>query len=166
MMAYPALPLARLLVDRFLVGHAIEPPRLARAFVVGLTAGGALAAWDVFLDPQMVAAHSWTWRHPHPGLPGVHGVPLTNLAGWLLAATVLMTVVELALPTDTATSAAQASRPPEVVVPAVLLAWTWLGSVVGNAVFFDRPWVAMWGGLLLGAFVAPYLLVVRARWAG
>ena len=27
----------------------------------------------------------WTWAHPHPGLPGIGTVPLTNLAGWLLA---------------------------------------------------------------------------------
>ena len=53
--------------------------------------GVALAAWDVFLDPQMVAAHNWTWRHPSPGLPGVASVPLTNLAGWLLVAVTLMT---------------------------------------------------------------------------
>jgi hypothetical protein len=34
---------------------------------------------------------------------------------------------------------------------------------VGNAVFFDRPAVAAWGGVMLGAFVAPYLVLVRGR---
>lgn len=156
MMAYPCLLLGRLLV----AGRLRSP---ARVFAVGAIAGGALAAWDVFLDPQMVAAHSWTWRDPSPGLPGVTSVPLTNLAGWALAAVLLMTVAEAALAHDGDETVA---RPPAVVVPAVLLGWTWIGSTIGNAVFFDRPAVAVWGGVLLGAFVAPYLLQVRERWRG
>ena len=48
-------------------------------------ATGVFAAWDVVLDPQMVQAGYWTWEHPRPGLPGIDTVPLTNLAGWLLA---------------------------------------------------------------------------------
>ena len=48
------------------------------------------AAWDVVLDPQMVQAGYWTWAHPAPGLPGIGTVPLTNLAGWLVAGAVLM----------------------------------------------------------------------------
>ena len=62
MMAYPCLLMARLLVGRF---TGIDGA--ARVFATGLVAGGALAAWDVFLDPQMVAAGNWTWRHPAPG---------------------------------------------------------------------------------------------------
>ncbi len=57
-----------------------------RSLVVAVTAGAALAAWDVFLDPQMVDAGHWTWADPSPGLPGVAHVPLTNFAGWLLVA--------------------------------------------------------------------------------
>jgi putative membrane protein len=38
-----------------------------------------------------------------------------------------------------------------------VLAWTWAGSTVGNLVFFDRPWVALYGGLAMGAVVGPYL---------
>jgi putative membrane protein len=43
------------------------------------------------------------------------------------------------------------------VLPAGLLAWTWLGSTVANLAFFGRPWVALYGGLALGALVVPYL---------
>lgn len=158
MMAYPCLLMARLLIGRF-----TEIDGAAKVLATGLVAGGALAVWDVFLDPQMVAAGNWTWRHPSPGLPGVAAVPLTNLGGWLLVAVLLMTATDAVL---SHTGDARSAVPPAVVVPAVLLAWTWLGSVVGNAVFFDRPAVALWGGLLLGAFVAPYLVVVRERWPG
>jgi uncharacterized membrane protein len=157
MMAYPCLLLARLLV-----GQLADNRWQHTTFVTGAVAGAALAAWDVFLDPQMVAAGNWTWRHPHPGLPGVSSVPLTNLGGWLLSAVLIMTTAEAVLSRD---ADERASRPPAAVVPALLLGWTWAGSVVGNAAFFGRPAVAVWGGLLLGAFVVPYLLLVRARWS-
>jgi uncharacterized membrane protein len=156
MMAYPCLLLGRLLTRRI-----DRSARAARVFAVGLLSGGTLAAWDVFLDPQMVAAGNWTWRHPSPGLPGVHGVPLTNLAGWLLAASLLMALAHLLLP---AGGDAESADRPAVIGPAVLLTWTWLGGILGNAAFFGRPWVAVWGGLLLGAFVVPYLLLVRDQW--
>ncbi len=158
MMAYPCLLMARLLA-----GRIAESRSVTGALAVGCLAGGALAAWDVFLDPQMVAAGHWTWAHPSPGLPGVAQVPLTNLAGWLVAAIVLMTLTDLALPHA---GDDRSGRPPAVLAPALLLGWTWLGSVVGNAAFFHRPAVALWGGLLLGAFVAPYLVTVRERWSG
>jgi uncharacterized membrane protein len=159
MMAYPCLLMARLLI-----GHVSEISQIARApriFATGAIAGGALAAWDVFLDPQMVAAHNWTWRHPAPGLPGIASVPLTNLVGWLVVAGLLMSAAEAVLSHD---DDRRSARPPAVIAPAALLAWTWLGSTIGNAAFFGRPGVAAWGGVLLGAFVAPYLLLVRRRW--
>ena len=42
-----------------------------------------LAAWDLFLDPQMVAEGYWHWVDPAPALPGVAGVPVGNYLGWL-----------------------------------------------------------------------------------
>ncbi|MHB1740902.1 MAG: carotenoid biosynthesis protein, partial [Actinomycetes bacterium] len=78
MMAYPALLVARRLTRRW----------------VPLVGGLALAAWDLALDPQMVAAGHWTWAHPHPGLPGVAHIPATNFAGWLVVAVVLMALLD------------------------------------------------------------------------
>jgi len=46
-------------------------------------------------------------------------------------------------------------------VPAAVLAWTWAGSTLGNLAFFDRPWVALYGGLAMGALVVPYLASLR-----
>ena len=86
-----------------------------------------------------------------------------HLGGWVLAGVLVLCAAEAGLDHD---QDASSSRPPAVVVPAVLLGWTWLGSVIGNAAFFHRPAVALWGGLLLGLFVAPYLVVVRERWRG
>lgn len=112
----------------------------------------ALAAWDLFLDPQMVAAGHWSWRHPDPHLPGVPGVPLTNAAGWLLVATVVM-VLLLAVPER---------RGADDRVPITLWLWTWLSSVLALAVFLHLPWAAVWGGVGMGVVGVPLLARVAA----
>ena len=48
-------------------------------------------------------------------------------------------------------------------VPALLLAWTWLGSGLANVAFFGRPEVAAYGLVGMGLLVGPYLLLHRAR---
>ena len=138
MMSYPCL----------LLGRAARH----RPADVALTGGLALASWDLFLDPQMVSDGHWTWRDPRPALPGVPDVPLTNYAGWILVAVLLVAALHRALPTVGEGSLA---------FPAAVLGWTWAGSVLGNLVFFGRPWVALYGGLVMGAFVVPFL----RRWA-
>jgi putative membrane protein len=150
MMAYPALLLGRRLT--------VTGPRPAlRRGVTAVLGGATLAAWDLFLDPQMVAAGHWTWLHPRPGLPGVPGVPLTNFAGWLLVGVVMTAVLDLVLPAAPGAAPAAAEA-----LPAALLAWTWLGSVVANLAFFGRPWVGLYGGLALGVLVVPYLRALAA----
>jgi len=137
MMAYPALLAARALTDRW----------------VPLVGGWGLASWDVFLDPQMVEAGHWAWRDPTPGLPGVPGVPLTNFAGWLLVAVAMMAVLDRALPRTHCGAA----------LPATLYLWTYASSVLGAAVFFSRPSVALVGGLLMGAVAVPYAVTLWRR---
>ena len=158
MMAYPCLVMANQLAVRTVARQRLWLWSLITAICGGL----GLAAWDVFLDPQMVAAGHWSWRHPNPALPGVRGVPLTNLVGWLVSGMVLMALAALAVRRALGRTALGPRL--QLATPTVLLAWTWLGGIVGNAVFFDRPAVAGWGGLLLGLVVVPYLLVVGPRW--
>ena len=134
MMAYPLLLAAR---------------RLTRRWVVLVGAYG-LTAWDVFLDPQMVADGHWTWADPEPALPGVPGIPLTNFAGWLVVGTLMMLVLVVVLPRD------RAHRPADESLPATLLVWTWLGYVLGNVFWFGTGSVALVGGVLLGLLVLPY----------
>jgi uncharacterized membrane protein len=121
-----------------------------------LTGGLALAAWDLYLDPQMVEAGNWTWHHPEPALPGVPGVPLTNYAGWVLVAGVIVAVLDRALPDPGGAGERQG-------VPAVVLTWTWIGSAIGNLFFFDRPWVAVYGLVGMGLLVVPYLRTLPLR---
>jgi uncharacterized membrane protein len=152
MMAYPCLLLGRRLARasdrRRLAGRG----RAGRASAAVTISAGALtlASWDLFLDPQMVAAGHWTWVDPTPALPGVPGVPLTNYLGWMLVATVVVGLLHLLLP--------GAGHPAEDGAPGVLLVWTWAGSTLGNLLFFDRPAVAAWGGVAMGSLVVPYLL--------
>jgi uncharacterized membrane protein len=137
MFAYPALVAARRLTRRR----------------VALVGGLALASWDLFLDPQMVAAGHWRWEHPYPALPGVAGIPLTNFAGWVLVSVLMMAVLDRLLP----------RRPGDDAQPAVLFLWTWAGGIVGNLFFFDRPSVALVGGVVMGLVALPY---AWSLWAG
>jgi uncharacterized membrane protein len=150
MIAYPALLAGRTLAGR--AGRAWLPV----AVPVGLLGGWTLAAWDLYLDPQMVAAGRWTWQHPTPGLPGVAGVPLTDYAGWLAVAVLIVAVLHRLLP-------APDPGPPDGV-PAAVLAWTWIGGALGNLAFFGRPAVAAYGAVAMGVTVLPYVvLVLRER---
>ena len=122
-----------------LAPHAPRPARLALA-------AAALASWDLFLDPQMVAAGYWHWQHPTPALPGLPGVPLTNYAGWLLTAALLVVAFDLAGHPN--------GRGPDAV-PLTWYFWTYGSSVVAHAVLLDLPGSALWGGAGMGLVAVP-----------
>lgn len=115
--------------------------RLTRAARVPV-AGWALASWDFFLDPQMVAAGHWTWSDPVPALPGVPDVPLTNYAGWIVVATLMMAL----LPAD---------EPGEDAPMYAFYLWTFASSVLAHLAFFGLPASAFWGALAMGAVAVP-----------
>ena len=116
-----------------------------------LVGAWALAAWDVFLDPQMVEAGHWRWSDVEVGMPFAPEVPVSNSLGWLLVGVVLMALLQR-LP----------RRPADDRVPAALFLWTYASSVLAFAVFFDRPGVALSGGLAMGAVAVPYALRLRS----
>lgn len=112
-------------------------------------AGLGLAAWDVFLDPQMVAEGYWRWQDPAPALPGVPGVPIGNYLGWLGFALLLMTALAGA-----GGRAVTTPLPPDTPMIA-LWVWTYASSVLAHAVFLGLPGSACWGAALMGAAVLP-----------
>ncbi len=132
MMAYPCLLAAQRLTSTG-VGTA-------------LVGGWVLAAWDLFLDPQMVGEGYWVWADAGWALPGMDGIPLQNNLGWLLSAIGLMALLNL-LP----------RKPANDGVPVLMIAWVYFSSVFANLVFFERPGVALWGGVCMGLVVIPYL---------
>jgi uncharacterized membrane protein len=148
MMAWPSWLLARRLT------RDVRPTR--RRAVRVAVAAAVFAAWDVVLDPQMVQAGYWTWAHPRPSLPGIDTVPLTNLAGWLLAGLVLMTLLDLLV-------ARTALEPPRTGdgAPLLVLGWMTLGGAVAHAGWLGLPGSAAWGVLLAVPVLAA--LAVQAR---
>jgi uncharacterized membrane protein len=142
MMAWPA----RVVALRLSRGRG----RAARVAVGAV----ALASWDLFLDPQMVDAGHWRWADPLPSLPGVPAVPLTDYAGWLLVAAVLMLLLDGLLPS---------SRAADDTVPYGLYLWTYASSVLAQAAFLGLPASALWGGLGMGLVAVPLALSLRRR---
>jgi putative membrane protein len=112
--------------------------RLARAAGPGRAGGRGLAAWDLFLDPQMVAEGYWRGAIPTPALPGVPGVPIGNYLGWLGFALLLMAALS---------AAGGRPRPARRRRPLLALwFWTYASSVLAHAVFLGLPASALWGG--------------------
>lgn len=133
---------------------AVVAARIVRAYPLRVLVGGwGLAAWDLFLDPQLVAAGGWRWTDPAPHLPGVPTVPVTNYGGWLFVALAVSALLQLVV-----------RRPaPGDAVPVALFLWTWLSSMLALAAFLSLPWAALWGGVAMGLVGVP-LLVREARW--
>jgi putative membrane protein len=132
---------------------ALVARRLANSFVARVAVGAwALAAWDVFLDPQMVSARHWTWRHATPHLPGVPHVPLTNYAGWLLVSFALSAALQGILGSSRGDDA----------VPVALYLWTYVGSIVALLAFLDLRAAALWGALAMGIIVVPLVRTLPA----
>ena len=127
-MAWPALCVARRLC----------PTRGPRILVAAL----ALTAWDVMLDPQLVAAGAWRWSADRDAM---QGVPLHNDLGWLVCAVLLMTALE------------RWCAPADDRVPVALWLWAWLGSVVADAAFLGLPETALVGGVTMGLVGVPLL---------
>lgn len=119
-----------------------------------LLAAAGLTAWDLYLDPQMLADGRWRFTGGGPTVPGLEGVPLSNLLGWAVVALLM-----------SAGLAALDHRPPVLRgsddVPVTLFLWTWLGSAVAHLVFLRLPVSGVYGLLGMGLLGVPVLLSLR-----
>jgi uncharacterized membrane protein len=121
--------------------------RLCRNFTGRVAVGAwALAAWDLFLDPQMVAAGHWSWTDPSVHLPGVAQVPLSDYLGWLVVAAAISFALQVAL---------DATPAGDDRWPLAFYVWTWASSVLALAAFLGLPAAALWGGLGMGVVAVP-----------
>lgn len=128
------------------------PPAWAVAYVItGAVRGGrfvllsglAFTAWDLFLDPQMVAWGYWVWE-----TPGLYfGIPAVNFAGWLLAAMLLTWL----------------ARPPLPPVAPLLFIYAavWFLQSVGLSLFWQMLGPAFFGFLGMGVMLVTALLRFR-----
>ncbi len=94
----------------------------------------AMTAWDLFLDPQMVAWGLWVWDHPF----GYFGIPWSNYLGWLAVSALMTWLV----------------RPAKVPVMPLLLIYTitWGLETIGLLVFWGLPGPALVGFVGMGSF--------------
>lgn len=134
MMVHPAL-----VASRRIAGNWV--------FIYG---GAILAAWDLFLDPQMVAAGRWKWEVTGSHVPFTPDIPLSNAFGWMLAGLVIVGLLHLVLPRERRKVGAS------LAAVDALLVWTLFAGFVGNLFFFDRPGLAFFGSAILGALLIPY----------
>ncbi|MEU7778451.1 carotenoid biosynthesis protein [Micromonospora parva] len=108
-----------------------------------------LAAWDLFLDPQMVAEGYWVWRDATPALPGLAGIPVSNYLGWLLFAVLMMS----ALRPLAGRAVEHTDRRDHPMV--ALYLWTYFSSILAHAVFLDLPASALWGAAGMAVTAVP-----------
>jgi putative membrane protein len=134
MMAYPALIAAR---------------RIARGWVF-LYGGAILMGWDLFLDPQMVAAGRWTWEVTGASFPYAPEIPLSNPFGWLLSGLTLIAILHFILPTE------RRKEAPSTLAVDIFLGWSLVGGFIAQFFFFDRQGLALVAFLIYGAILAPY----------
>lgn len=135
MTAWPAAAAARRLTDRPLVRVLIG--------------AWALTAWDLALDPQMVAEGHWRWLETSPHLPGVPTIPLTNWIGWFAVSVVISALLLPLLDRRDGVDG----------VPVALYLWTAVSSVLLLAVFVPQPAAAAWTAVAMGSVAVP--LAVR-----
>ncbi len=120
-------------------GEASKPRSWLDKAAFAATSGLAFSAWDLFLDPQMVAWQLWHWE-----TPGVYfGIPLINFLGWTVIAAVLTLGAALFIEIDA------------LPVEALLLVYStaWLLESVGLGLFFGLPGPAAAGFAGMGIFV-------------
>lgn len=133
MMLYPSWRIAERLVSN-------TPARIAVAAL-------AMTAWDLSLDPRMVADGAWIW---HDG-GAYFGIPLSNYAGWLITAALIFGVWSL----RQGRAAAVRARS---ILPEWVFVIAWLGESTANVFFWERPLVGLVTFLGMGAFAVPALL--------
>jgi putative membrane protein len=75
----------------FVIADALTPSgwkRWQRTLTIGLAGGVAMTAWDVVMDPMMVAGGHWVWE----AAGAYFGIPLQNFFGWWLTTFAALTV--------------------------------------------------------------------------
>jgi putative membrane protein len=129
------LPPAWAVATAWLAGTRWGENRLVLAGLSGIT----FTAWDLYLDPQMVAKGLWAFDYPS----GYFGIPWSNFGGWWLTSTLVTFII--------------APRPLPTRPLLVVYSLTCLFQLVGLGLFWGQPAPALiafsvMGALALGAW--------------
>jgi len=125
MMLPPSWAVAQAIVDRI-------KPRWEFPAFVGLSAL-AMTAWDLFLDPMMVAWGMWVWDNPG----SYFGIPWINYLGWLLVSALITILI----------------RPGKLPVAPLLIIYSiiWLLKSAGLGFFWGILGPAIVGSFFMGS---------------
>lgn len=171
MMLYPAWNIAELLVaqwTKYKTQYAIHAEhhvlRIAYSAVRIIIAALAMTAWDLSLDPRMVADGNWVWRDGG----AYFGIPISNYAGWFITSALIYCawhLIELPIPqSPTTRSLISNSSRSSILNSQLLPVWayvvTWLGESLANAVFWGGPAVAAAVFAGMGLFGGPALWIM------
>jgi putative membrane protein len=110
----------------------------AAVWLHALVAGLAFAAWDLFLDPQMVKWDFWRWNRTGR----YFGIPLINFFGWFVSAFFITLVAHLLVPGVVRTPGA---------VLILVYGLTWVLETIAQLVFWDLKGPGVIGALVMGA---------------
>lgn len=112
-----------------------------RRWVFAAVSALVFTAWDLFLDPQMVAWDLWRWTEP--GTFTYFGIPWINFAGWLLVSFVMTMVVSLVVGIN---------RLPIMPLSLIYIV-TWTLQSIGHLVFWGLPGSGIVGAVVMGAVI-------------
>lgn len=117
--------------------------RSGRAFSFLVVSALAFSAWDLFLDPQMVAWDFWHWETPGQ----YFGIPWSNYLGWAVVSLVLSFI----------------ANPKELPAGPLSLVYllTWVLQTTGQGIFWQQPGPALYGFIGSGIFIV--LAFCRSR---
>ncbi len=136
------------------IGGAIAGAYHGLAFV--LASSLAFTAWDLFLDPQMVAWGMWIWqgsdRKRSRRRSGYFGIPWSNYAGWLGVSALITWAWSVLVP--------QQTLPREALT--LIYALTWGMETFAQLVFWHLPGPALSGALGMG--ICLLLATLGAPW--
>lgn len=124
---------------------------------VFLYGGLLLAAWDLFVDAQMVDAGRWKWSFDGAHIPFIKDVPLSNSLGWILAGMAIVGLLHQVLPIE------RRKESLNLGAVSVYLSWTLFAGIIGNIFFFGNVGLGLFGGAIFASLSLPFLV---SNWLG
>ncbi len=165
MVLYPAHETVRRLLDHF-ERRSMRMPRWLSALAQCALSAIAMTAWDLSLDPRMIAAGYWGWRDGG----AYFGIPLSNFAGWLLTSFAIYAIWRMIdRPAGRSTlwhSDASQQRIASLhrALPMLAYSITWIGESIANVLFWSGPVVGLAVFVGMGLFAGPALFLWAREW--
>ena len=165
MMLYPAWVTADLLVAQYATRRNAAQcdaprPRMPHLVLRIVIAALAMTAWDLSLDPRMVADGNWVWQEDG----AYFGIPLSNYFGWFVTSALIYCLWQPIARDDFTFIPRPLISQFSILNSQFLPVWayvvTWLGESMANAIFWGGPAVAAAVFVGMGLFGGPALLIM------